>query len=462
MRIPSFNDFSPVILQGDIRKCLEVIERNAGNDAAIVKAWAALFFGGVENKRSSTNIPATLRSTGLIAPGRPLALSEQGKLVLAAPDPISAAREFCKGIIRDKNGMQLVDAIRALTTRRDPVTKASLKAELNRQGVDGLSTNTTDHTTLKNWMHLAGILTGPEREPLVDDVVLKALTGISGVERGEFGSLTQAQQIFVELIRRRHVVESGPFAVRDLLQECLRTHPHLFSESQFAKEVRGPLADANWIEVQKLAAGPQGGKSGFVRGTAKLVGIPLDNLVPNLDAAIPGDLRAKMNIPLAEIGSDLDDLDTYKRGVALELLALRMIWDLGLQPRGFRLRSAQTAYAEVDLTAEGSHLLFSRWSFQCKNTKVRVALGDVAKEVGIAIYSKAHVVAMVTTSDFSRDAYDYAREITRATHLQFLFITGDIVRSYLTNGRSILLKHALDNAEEVMREKRVQQLPKPE
>jgi len=86
----------------------------------------------------------------------------------------------------------------------------------------------------------------------------------------------------------------------------------------------------------------------------------------------------------------------------------------------------------------------------------KVSLGDVAKEVGLAIYSKAHVVAVVTTSDFSSEALAYAREVTATTHLQFLLVTGAIVRSYLEKGPVVLLDHVAANAASVTLQKRGQ------
>jgi hypothetical protein len=151
--------------------------------------------------------------------------------------------------------------------------------------------------------------------------------------------------------------------------------------------------------------------------------------------------------------------DKHKRGLALELLALRMILDLRLEPRAFRLLSKETGFAEVDVSAEGAHLVFSRWTFQCKNrpeTKAKVGVSEVAKEVGIAVYMKAHVVAMVTTSGFTPKAYEYAREVSQATHLQFVFVSGDVVRRYLRNGAAALTRYVMDSAKAVMMEKRSQ------
>lgn len=62
----------------------------------------------------------------------------------------------------------------------------------------------------------------------------------------------------------------------------------------------------------------------------------------------------------------------------------------------------------------------------------------------------------MTTSDFSGEAIAYAREITQATHLQFLLVNGAVVRSYLDKGASVLLDHVAANAANVMAQKRSQ------
>ena len=344
--------------------------------------------------------------------------------------------------------------------RRASITKTSLKDELKTLGVVGLANNTTDHSTLKNWFIHAGLVT-KNGDP--NDADIKFILGISSTEIDEFKSLSLGQQVFLELLRKQHETTSGPFHVKDLFRECMENHPHLFDDSQFAKQIRRPLEKGGWVETNGLATGRHGGRSGKITGTKKLLEIPFSELVPDFDQVVPAELRSKINTPLQDLAVDLFGTDKHKAGLALELLVLRMIIDLGLEPRHFRLRSAQTAYAEVDLIAEGAHLLFSRWTFQCKRygreTGTKLGLADVAKEVGIAIFSKAHVIVMVTTTDFSKDAKDYAREIARATHLQFIFIDGRVVDDYLENGKEVLWHHVQSNAKEVMVAKREQPLP---
>ena len=287
---------------------------------------------------------------------------------------------------------------------------------------------------------------------------MKAALGISASERSGFAELTLAQQIFVQVLRRLAEGNGGAeLPAKQVIDECLRDHRSRFDEDQIRAKVVKPLADAGWIEIPEgPASAGRGGKSGQIQPSAKLMSISIEAILPDFDQIVPADLRAKIDLPREEVRRLLESRDTYEKGLGLELLALKMILDIGLEPRAFRLRSRDTAHAEVDLTAEGKNLLFSRWNFQCKCIASKVSLGDVAKEVGLAIYSKAHVVAVVTTSDFSSEALAYAREVTATTHLQFLLVTGAVVRSYLEKGPSVLLDHVAANASSVMLQKRGQ------
>ncbi|HEV7254645.1 MAG TPA: restriction endonuclease [Mesorhizobium sp.] len=455
-RLPSFNDFSPAIIR-DVRRPLDILARLAPDLDAVVAEWDSAFFKSARNKRARTNIPATLTSLGLMTRS-PLALTEQGEAIRSAPDAVTASRLLIRHVVDTRNGMAIIDAVRSLNARGEPVGKDSLKQELEGAGIQGLSVGTTDHTTLLNWMIHAGLFRKQGREsPQPDEQVMKSALGISASERSGFADLPLNQQIFLQILRRVAETEGAvELATKHIIDECLRDHRARFDEDQFRAKVLKPLADAGWLELHAAGSKGRGGKSGTLTPSPKLMGIPLGSIVPDFDQVVPADLRAKINLPRPEVQRLLESTQTYERGLGLELLALRMILDIGLEPRAFRLRSRDTAHAEVDLTAEGKNLLFSRWNFQCKCVGAKVSLGDVAKEVGLAIYSKAHVVAVVTTSGFSGDALAYAREITTATHLQFLLVDGSVVRRYLERGAEVLLDHVAANAAGVMAQKRGQ------
>jgi hypothetical protein len=455
-RLPSFNDFSPGII-GDIRRPLEILNRLAPDMTAVIAEWDRAFFKSAGNKRAGTNIPATLTNLGLMTRD-PLGLTDIGKAILGSSDSIEAARLMIRHVVNTRNGMAIIDAVRSLDARGEAVGKGTLKRELEVIGIEGLSNATTDHTTLLNWMIEAGLFEREGREnPQPNEVTMKASLGLSGSERSNFAELPLNQQIFLQVLRRvSEGTDGGELPAKQIIDECLRDYRAQFREDQIRAKVIKPLAEAGWLELPAATNSGRGGKSGTIIPSSKLLGIPIEAVLPDFDQVVPADLRAKIDLPPAEVKRLLASDQTFERGLGLELLALKMILHIGLEPRAFRLRSRETAYAEVDLTAEGKNLLFSRWNFQCKCVQNRVNLGDVAKEVGLAIYSKAHVVAVVTTSDFSSDAIAYAREITAATHLQFLFVNGKVVRSYLDRGADVLLNHVAENAASVMAQKRSQ------
>ncbi|MFQ5813151.1 MAG: restriction endonuclease [Anaerolineae bacterium] len=128
--------------------------------------------------------------------------------------------------------------------------------------------------------------------------------------------------------------------------------------------------------------------------------------------------------PLSEILADLKSSDTYVKGKALELLAIYFTRLIDLDFKGWRTRSADTGGAEVDVIVEGARLIFSRWQIQAKNTAT-VRLGDVAKEVGLSLtFIYSNVVMVVTTGDFTRDAYSYANHVMKTCNLNVILLNG--------------------------------------
>ncbi|MBI4769902.1 MAG: restriction endonuclease [Chloroflexi bacterium] len=112
------------------------------------------------------------------------------------------------------------------------------------------------------------------------------------------------------------------------------------------------------------------------------------------------------------------------KGKALELLAVYFTRLLDLEFKGWRIRSADTGGAEVDVIVEGARLLFTRWQVQAKNT-ASVRLDDVAKEVGLSLtFTYANVVLVVTTGDFTQDAYNYSRHVMRTSSLNVILLNG--------------------------------------
>jgi len=456
MRLPSFNDFSPGIIH-DVRKPLEILDKFAPDFDTVVAEWDRMFFNNAGNKRARTNITATLANLGLMERS-PLCLTDTGKNIMVAPNQIEASRRLIEHIIKNYNGKFIIEAVKNLSARSEKIQKESLKKELERMKIENLSTGTTDHTTLLNWMVSAELFIKKKKgEFEVNEEVIKIMLGVTTKEISELEKLPDGARIFLQILRKKAEYEdSEKIPTKLILDECLRDKPRYFKEDQINSTILKPLEKDGWISRYTQQVRGRGGKSGFLKPTKKLMEIPIETIIRDFDSIVPPELHEKINLPLIEVKRLLYSEEKFERGLGLELLVLKMILDIGLEPRKFRIRSKETAYAEVDLVAEGKNLLFSRWNFQCKNTKSNVSLGDVAKEVGIAIYSKAHVVVVVTTSDFSSEVSKFAQAITQDTHLQFLLIDKTVVNDYLAKGASILLDHVYKNAAEVMRKKQSQ------
>ena len=106
------------------------------------------------------------------------------------------------------------------------------------------------------------------------------------------------------------------------------------------------------------------------------------------------------------------------------MLAIYFTRLIDLDFKGWRTRSADTGGAEVDVIVEGARLIFSRWQIQAKNTKT-VRLDDVAKEVGLSlIFIYSNVVMLVTTGDFTSDAYQYVDHIMKTSNLNVILLNG--------------------------------------
>src|SRR5262249_3105359 len=148
---------------------------------------------------------------------------------------------------------------------------------------------------------------------------------------------------------------------------------------------------------------------------------------------IPPEVRDKLNTPLEEIKRDLGSDDTHVKGLALEVLAVRLADEIGLTPLRVRGGGRETQGAGGDLIAEGIHLHFSPWLVQCKNPR-SVALSALAKEIGMAVLLKAHVIVLVTTGRFAETVSEHADGLAETTPLQVVLLNVGVLSQYQEKG----------------------------
>jgi hypothetical protein len=463
-KLPEANEFSPQQIVA--RELLAAVDANAGNEDAIIEAIRARFFGQAAQQQTDPTKRLQQQRTraynallgaskyGLVAPSL-AELTELGQAALATKTDDELHELLARHIIRELGGLDVLLALKAMKAAGLPINKTSLQSYLGQQGFE-LPRATTHHTKLLQWLREAGVLPAKGYEAASE--AIERIAGLSLEVGDEWSALTDDQRAFLRVLRRIALLEGNePISARLIVDAVETEYGPIFKRpDQLAASIFKPLADPaqGWITQSGTGSG-RGGKSGTVAATQKLLETEIDLLPEGEGWGVPPDLRAKLQTPLEQINADLKSSDTHVKGIALELLAIRMAIDLTLTPTRLRERGARTGGAEVDLVAEGAHLHFSRWLLQCKNTR-KVGVAALAKEIGMAVLLKAHVVVIVTTGAFSPAVHTYAKELAATSALQAVLVDGKVLAAYRKGGAPALRKHFNEHARQTLEVKRTQ------
>ncbi len=361
-------------------------------------------------------------------------LTPLGSALLAEPTAEKRSEAFAKHILLNCDGLGVVQAVRFLGRQGTRPTKLKLADALRHTFGYEIPKAPTRQTTILNWLAEAGVCADAHGQYAINEQRVGELIGISPADVEGWHELSPDQRhvaLALRFLSQTHGKEAIP--AHDVVEFASNKYGLEAPEDQLANRIFAPLEQAGWLKRIGRGSG-RGGKSGYLQPVQKLLDPPIDAITDEQAPGIPPDLMRRLQEPLEKIRDQLKSGHTGVKGIALELLALRMVIDLGLTPKGFRVRSSETGGAEVDLTAEGAHLLFSRWTFQCKNTS-SVNLSDLAKEIGMATLLKAHVIVMVTTGRFAASVEHFANQIAQTTPLQIVLVSGDFVQRYLESDR---------------------------
>lgn len=464
LRLPWTGEFSPGQL-GDsaLISTLPIVFGHAGDREAIVEAIRTIWFKTSAAKRAGNpaaqlkqqrtragNVLNGMQNYGLVDDH--FRLTELGQELLVDPDDDHRNREFVGFLLKHRRALELLDIVRDLKQRGISVTNDALRKELRARGFK-VTTNSSDAGKLRQWLGTAGIVNDKWE---IDEEQLASITGTSLSVVAEWQCLTRVQRAFLATIRRLSETRGkAPIPSPELLDFVLDEHGPVFDEGQVRK-IYQALSSAGWIDHTVKPSG-RGGKGGLIRATDKLIEVDFELLVGFRPGDLPADLRAVLTTPLDEIYANLMSNDDHVKGMALELLAVNMASDLGLVPLRMRIRGVRTGGAEVDLVAEGAHLHFSRWLFQCKNTK-SVDVSVLAKEVGMATLLQSQVIVIATTGTVSKTVVTYAQRVSETTPFQVVLADRTVLDDYQVGGAQALRQRFRDSARRVMQVKRRQVL----
>lgn len=418
-KLPFGSEFSPA--QIDLRWLLEAVQRSDGDRSVLVALVREQFPRLRQQKQRADNVVIGLRAYGLID-RHDIRLSPIGERLVCAADLDEMYRALAVHILVDRHGLAVLQAIDTLGSRQEIVTKKSLSEELVRMGFI-MPQATTHHLILLNWLRMVRVL--PPKLYEVDHSRVAELLKTDPSTVSELEYLTQHERLFLRALFRLSDEPAKLLLVSDVVRYAQTLYSVVFPADQWQAKLLQPLQKKGWIELERGTKG-RGAKSGRVRGTSRFESEHIVKLLDEDADAIPPDIRRRLRTPLDDVLAELRSDDKHVKGLALELLALRIAQMLDLQFRRYRLRSAETGYAEVDLIVEGERLVFSRWQVQCKN-KSAVSLDDLAKEVGLAFMLKSHVVMMVTTGKFGEAIRRHARVVNETMALQVVLIDGQIL-----------------------------------
>ena len=386
-------------------------------------------------------------------------LTPQGEALLAAPSEAEADCMFAKHILLKLHGVEILRILRSMASGGRAINKTSLADELNRHGFvtkagTPISTSSKNHLIYLLWLRKANVLA--QSGYAIDEQVFKSLVGMSVDDANKAIELTSRQKVFAAALRRDFDVNgTRDVFVKDLRAVCQATHPSVFKRTDdLRKAVINPLVSDGWLTHSETAGGRsqgrgRGGGSGTVRATEQLCSVDPAYLgLANL-GGIPGEVRRHLQRPIGQIMDELKSTDTGVKGLALETLAVRILYELGLNPVAFRERGAQNDGAEVDLIAEGADTHFHRWMVQCKNMP-KVHVSALAKEIGMAVIYRAQVVLLITTGVFTSTVYLHARQLAEISGHQAILIDQDGLALYRAEGVAGLFRQFEQRAREIL------------
>ena len=345
-----------------------------------------------------------------------------------------------------------------MTTSGRPVNKTSLAEELNRRGFvtkagTPISTSAKNHLIYLKWLRKAGVLSESGYE--VDDEVVRSIAGTSVDDANKATELNDRQKVFAAALRRDFELNGYRYVlVRDLRATCQATHSKVFRRTDdLRRAIVDPLVRDGWLTHSEISGRShgrgRGGDSGTVKATEQLATVDPGYLGLGSLAGLPSEVLRHLRRPLGQIMDELKSLDTGVKGLALETLAVRLMYELGLNPVAFRERGSENNGGEVDLIAEGADTHFHRWMVQCKNT-AKVNIEALAKEIGMAVLYRAQVILLVTTGTFTATVRKHAQELAATTSMQALLIDGTGLAAYIDDGIEGLFRQFEIKAREIL------------
>jgi hypothetical protein len=343
------------------------------------------------------------------------------KLTALKANPAALYKEFAFYILTDLEGLILSRLIENIRARGEQVTLEYLGEEMNELGIK-TPPSSTYISTMRAWLAEANVFRSTGYEVNWD--VLYDVIKVDADVIDQLYSITTEQKHFLLSLINLDIREFEPS--NKIANHTRSVYKIGLSKKNLVKDVLEPLEAIGLVETQKVTTG-RGAKPHEVKLTDKAITEVLQPLLKSL-ADITLIESAELNKTFEVVVAEMASPDKHIKGLALELFAVWIVRLLGLRFSKWRMRHFQsTGGGEVDVMAASDKIVYNRWQIQCKNQVSDVSVDVVAKEVGISFITKADVIMVVTTGKISKDAINYANQVTDNSRYYVVLLEGEDV-----------------------------------
>jgi hypothetical protein len=425
--LPFGSEFSPSAV--NLPELLELVDLHQGDPRALEADILAKYFtkhsaspSDEDEKTYNRGKLANNCKLGMIAYGiidRDARFTDVGtKLYGLRGDEKALYEELARQILLNLRGMTLVQCLQDMVAAGEEITLDRLREALGERGVH-FPSGGKHPSMMRLWLAKAGVIVGARWQ--VDPIRLRQVLGVDPEEFPTLAKFTRPQRAFLLALANTGVASPQP--ANEITKLASATYGVRFPEKSLPKDVLKALRDAGYIKATKTTTG-RGAKPFLVSPTAKVKSEILQPLLDQLKDQVDPKLLELLAKPLVHIMKDIKSKDRYVAGLALEALAFKLMRSLAMEYVATRLRASATGGAEIDLIFQSARLVYSRWQVQCKNT-ARVALDDVAKEVGLTHFLKSTVIVIVTTGEIGAEARRYSNRIMSDSNLAIVMLDRD-------------------------------------
>jgi site-specific DNA-methyltransferase (cytosine-N4-specific) len=451
LRVPFTQQFTPE--QTPMENLLILLE-NLGNSSQELKVLIAntFFKNKADPEKLAGNTIISLKTYGIINKENN-SLSDFGLDLVTNRTELEKVYEMlAKHILVNMHGIEIIETLREMKKAGLSIQLNTLPDELQKRGIKAKN-NSSDLSGLFGWLRKAKILNNYE----INESVYESIVGIKIKTIESLMHLDQGQIGFLRALVAMNVDDWTPYNSVCKYAENLFSGEIKYNWKNIMNDVLKPLQENDFIEIRKKekqdSKTPEGrgGRTSDIKPKSKFfkeVAMPiLEALYSSAGFQEIRDIRSK---PLSEIIQDARQTkDTNKKGLALELLAIRLCQMLDLEFVKWRETDESiTAGGEVDAMLHSSRLIYSRWQVQCKAT--HITLEAIAKEVGMNAVTLANVILVVGTGSATESAIKYRNRIVSNSNLNIIILEGKHLDAII-NDNMALIDVLNSQAKEAMR-----------